>query len=141
MTLLVFYINIDDLSIAPLCLSKIHKQSFVCVSSEELVCNCSGEGVSDPDECDRETGQCDCMPGYTGLQCEECEEDHFTNGTIGCLPCACDSFGADGSSCDRLEALWENSMLMCLAIGVVWTVCRFTNRQQKQQKISYCYHC
>ncbi|XP_043103495.1 multiple epidermal growth factor-like domains protein 9 [Puntigrus tetrazona] len=68
--------------------------------SQELVCNCSGEGVSDPDECDRETGQCDCMPGYTGLQCEECEEDHFTNGTIGCLPCACDSFGADGSSCD-----------------------------------------
>ncbi|XP_052459836.1 multiple epidermal growth factor-like domains protein 9 [Carassius gibelio] len=69
-------------------------------NSQEPVCNCSGEGVSDPDECDRDTGQCDCMPGYTGLQCEECEEDHFTNGTIGCLPCACDSFGADGSSCD-----------------------------------------
>ncbi|XP_051509607.1 multiple epidermal growth factor-like domains protein 9 isoform X2 [Myxocyprinus asiaticus] len=69
-------------------------------NSQELVCNCSGEGVSDPDECDRETGQCDCMPGYTGLDCEECEEDHFTNGTIGCLPCACDSFGADSSSCD-----------------------------------------
>ncbi|XP_689297.6 multiple epidermal growth factor-like domains protein 9 [Danio rerio] len=69
-------------------------------NSQELVCNCSGEGVSDPDECDRKTGQCDCMPGYTGLQCEECEEDHFTNGTIGCLPCACDSFGAHGTSCD-----------------------------------------
>ncbi|KTF93124.1 hypothetical protein cypCar_00024645 [Cyprinus carpio] len=69
-------------------------------NSQELVCNCSGEGVSDPDECDRETGQCDCLLGYTGLQCEECEEDHFTNGTVGCLPCACDSFGADGSSCD-----------------------------------------
>uniref|UniRef100_A0A8C2E9T0 Si:ch211-158d24.2 n=1 Tax=Cyprinus carpio TaxID=7962 RepID=A0A8C2E9T0_CYPCA len=69
-------------------------------NSQELVCTCSGEGVADPDECDHETGQCDCMPGYTGLQCEECEEDHFTNGTIGCLPCACDSFGADGSSCD-----------------------------------------
>ncbi|KAI7797743.1 multiple epidermal growth factor-like domains protein 9 [Triplophysa rosa] len=68
--------------------------------SQELVCNCSGEGVSDPDECDRETGQCDCMPGNTGLQCEECEEDHFTNGTIGCLPCGCDSFGAVSSRCD-----------------------------------------
>ncbi|TRY55490.1 hypothetical protein DNTS_027877 [Danionella cerebrum] len=40
------------------------------------------------------------MPGYTGLQCEECEEDHFTNGTIGCLPCGCDSFGAHGTGCD-----------------------------------------
>nr|XP_055024603.1 multiple epidermal growth factor-like domains protein 9 [Misgurnus anguillicaudatus] len=69
-------------------------------NSQELVCNCSGEGVSDPDECDHETGQCDCMPGYTGLQCEDCEEDHFTNGTIGCLPCGCDSFGAVSSHCD-----------------------------------------
>ncbi|XP_051964854.1 multiple epidermal growth factor-like domains protein 9 [Xyrauchen texanus] len=69
-------------------------------NSQELVCNCSGEGVSDPDECDRETGQCDCMLGFTGLDCEECEEDYFTNGTIGCLHCACDSFGAVSSSCD-----------------------------------------
>ncbi|MCJ8735415.1 hypothetical protein PDJAM_G00246800 [Pangasius djambal] len=69
-------------------------------NSQELVCNCSMEGVLDPDECDRDTGQCVCMAGYTGLQCEECEEDHFSNGTIGCLPCGCDSFGAVGPGCD-----------------------------------------
>ncbi|KAK2840616.1 hypothetical protein Q7C36_012195 [Tachysurus vachellii] len=69
-------------------------------NSQEMVCNCSTEGVLEPDECDRDTGQCVCMAGYTGLQCEECEEDHFSNGTIGCLPCGCDSFGADGPGCD-----------------------------------------
>ncbi|XP_062854263.1 multiple epidermal growth factor-like domains protein 9 [Trichomycterus rosablanca] len=68
--------------------------------SQELVCNCSAEGVLEPDECDRDTGQCVCVAGYTGLQCEECEEDHFSNGTIGCLPCGCDSFGAVGPGCD-----------------------------------------
>ncbi|XP_060787162.1 multiple epidermal growth factor-like domains protein 9 [Neoarius graeffei] len=69
-------------------------------NSQELVCNCSTEGVSDPDECDRDTGQCVCLAGYTGLQCEECEEDHFSNGTVGCLPCGCDSFGAVSPECD-----------------------------------------
>ncbi|KAK1787098.1 hypothetical protein P4O66_017475 [Electrophorus voltai] len=68
--------------------------------SQELVCNCSAEGVLDADECDMDTGQCVCMVGYTGLQCEECEEDHYTNGTIGCLPCACDSFGSVSPRCD-----------------------------------------
>ncbi|XP_072538634.1 multiple epidermal growth factor-like domains protein 9 [Salminus brasiliensis] len=69
-------------------------------NGQDLVCNCSVEGALEPDECDRDTGQCVCMVGYTGLQCEECEEDHFTNGTDGCLPCGCDSFGAISPRCD-----------------------------------------
>ncbi|XP_068590406.1 multiple epidermal growth factor-like domains protein 9 [Cebidichthys violaceus] len=71
-------------------------------NSQEGLCNCSsgGEGILDPDECDRSTGQCSCVSGYTGLQCEDCEEGHFTNGTSGCLPCACDSFGAVNHLCD-----------------------------------------
>ncbi|TTX22771.1 Multiple epidermal growth factor-like domains protein 9 [Bagarius yarrelli] len=71
-------------------------------NSQELVCNCSTEGVLEPEECDRDTGQCVCMTGYTGLQCEECEEDHFSNGTVGCLPCGCDSFGAVTPGCDSV---------------------------------------
>ncbi|XP_029367518.1 multiple epidermal growth factor-like domains protein 9 [Echeneis naucrates] len=71
-------------------------------NSQESLCNCSsgGEGILDPDECDHGTGQCSCMSGYTGLQCEDCEERFFTNGTSGCLPCACDSFGAVNLHCD-----------------------------------------
>ncbi|XP_071337887.1 multiple epidermal growth factor-like domains protein 9 [Trachinotus anak] len=71
-------------------------------NSQESVCNCSSgsEGILDPDECDHGTGQCSCMPGYAGMQCEDCEEGYFTNGTSGCLPCACDSFGAVNHLCD-----------------------------------------
>nr|XP_046241983.1 multiple epidermal growth factor-like domains protein 9 [Scatophagus argus] len=66
------------------------------------LCNCSSgsEGILDPDECDHITGQCLCLSGYTGLQCEDCEEGFFTNGTSGCLTCACDSFGAVNHLCD-----------------------------------------
>ncbi|XP_040897761.1 multiple epidermal growth factor-like domains protein 9 [Toxotes jaculatrix] len=71
-------------------------------NSQEGLCNCSsdGEGILDPDECNQATGQCSCLSGYTGLQCEDCEEGFFTNGTSGCLPCACDSFGAVNHLCD-----------------------------------------
>ncbi|KAL3062247.1 hypothetical protein OYC64_002115 [Pagothenia borchgrevinki] len=71
-------------------------------NSQESVCNCSSgaEGVRDPDDCDHNTGQCLCLSGYTGLQCEDCEEGHYTNGTSGCMPCTCDSSGAVNSLCD-----------------------------------------
>ncbi|XP_058492833.1 multiple epidermal growth factor-like domains protein 9 [Solea solea] len=71
-------------------------------NSQESSCNCTSgaEGILDPDECDQSSGQCRCVSGYTGLQCEECEDGFFTNGTSGCLPCSCDSFGAINPLCD-----------------------------------------
>ncbi|XP_061836514.1 multiple epidermal growth factor-like domains protein 9 [Nerophis lumbriciformis] len=71
-------------------------------SSQDGLCNCStaGEGILYPDECNQSTGQCSCLDGYSGLQCEDCEEGYFTNGTSGCLPCTCDSFGAVSHLCD-----------------------------------------
>ncbi|CAL8344626.1 unnamed protein product [Lota lota] len=69
---------------------------------QEVACNCStgGEGILDPEECDRRTGRCSCVSGYSGQQCDDCEEGHFTNGTGGCLPCQCDSYGAVDPLCD-----------------------------------------
>ncbi|KAJ8346461.1 hypothetical protein SKAU_G00278620 [Synaphobranchus kaupii] len=73
----------------------------------DLLCNCSSEGVVDPDDCDGETGQCSCLPGYTGLQCEDCEDGHFSNGSTGCLHCGCDSYGAINDRCNRLPAVLD----------------------------------
>ncbi|KAM6930215.1 multiple epidermal growth factor-like domains protein 9 [Xenentodon cancila] len=69
---------------------------------QEGLCNCSSgsEGILDPDDCNPRTGQCLCLQGYAGLQCEDCAEGFFTNGTSGCLPCSCDSFGAVNHLCD-----------------------------------------
>lgn len=71
-------------------------------NNQESLCNCSSgsEGILDPDECDETSGQCSCLSGYTGLQCEDCEQGYFTNGTSGCLPCSCDSYGAVSPLCD-----------------------------------------
>ncbi|XP_031686092.1 multiple epidermal growth factor-like domains protein 9 isoform X1 [Oncorhynchus kisutch] len=69
-------------------------------NSQESLCNCSSEGVLDVDDCDKKTGQCVCMSGYTGLLCEDCEEGHFTNGTTSCIACGCDSYGAVNHLCD-----------------------------------------
>ncbi|XP_029108823.1 multiple epidermal growth factor-like domains protein 9 isoform X1 [Scleropages formosus] len=66
----------------------------------EFPCNCSSEGALDPEDCDGTTGQCSCLPGYIGLQCDTCEDGYFNNGSTGCLPCGCDSFGAVDHLCN-----------------------------------------
>lgn len=34
-------------------------------------CDCNLEGIIS-DECNRETGQCTCLPGVTGRKCDTC---------------------------------------------------------------------
>ncbi|XP_028828955.1 multiple epidermal growth factor-like domains protein 9 [Denticeps clupeoides] len=67
---------------------------------QELQCNCSTEGTEDMNACDPVTGQCVCTEGYTGLLCDVCEDGFFNNGSTGCLPCGCDSYGAASPTCD-----------------------------------------
>ncbi|XP_035235765.1 multiple epidermal growth factor-like domains protein 9 [Anguilla anguilla] len=67
---------------------------------QDILCNCTGEGVEDLYDCDVATGQCRCLPGYVGPQCEDCEDGHFTNGSTSCQPCGCDSFGSFDHRCD-----------------------------------------
>ncbi|KAK1787315.1 hypothetical protein P4O66_002817 [Electrophorus voltai] len=68
-------------------------------------CNCSVEGTVDPNSCDPLTGHCTCLPGYASPQCRDCEDGYFTNGTSGCVPCTCDSYGSVGPSCNRNSSL------------------------------------
>ncbi|XP_041095115.1 multiple epidermal growth factor-like domains protein 9 isoform X1 [Polyodon spathula] len=70
-------------------------------SQADYTCNCSSTGSPSLDQCNETTGQCECYPGYTGLQCTDCEEGYFTNGTGEvCMPCGCDTTGALHSLCD-----------------------------------------
>ncbi|XP_056601522.1 multiple epidermal growth factor-like domains protein 9 [Triplophysa dalaica] len=62
-------------------------------------CNCSAEGSVNPDTCDLVTGQCECLPEYTGHQCDRCKDEYFPNGTSGCQACGCD-FGAVNKLCN-----------------------------------------
>ena len=40
-------------------------------------CNCSSEGSNNPEECDRNGGQCSCKPGVIGQTCDQCRPDYF----------------------------------------------------------------
>lgn len=63
-------------------------------------CNCSTNGSVVPYSCDPLTGGCKCLPGYSGLHCEQCYRGYFRDRTGGCQPCDCDSSGATGPQCD-----------------------------------------
>lgn len=38
-------------------------------------CQCNKFGIVS-DECDEETGQCNCMPNITGRDCSVCQDNH-----------------------------------------------------------------
>nr|XP_006129146.2 multiple epidermal growth factor-like domains protein 9 [Pelodiscus sinensis] len=66
------------------------------------LCNCSSLGSASVNECNTSTGQCECLTGYTGLWCENCEEGYLMNQTSGlCFPCGCNSKGSVSSFCDN----------------------------------------
>nr|XP_001336203.3 multiple epidermal growth factor-like domains protein 9 [Danio rerio] len=72
----------------------------VVTTEKGMQCNCSTEGSVDPYTCDSVTSQCVCIIGYTGQRCDECEDEYFTNGTNGCQPCDCHSYGAVSGLCN-----------------------------------------
>ncbi|XP_012581228.1 PREDICTED: laminin subunit alpha-1 [Condylura cristata] len=63
-------------------------------------CNCSPRG-SVHRHCDQGTGQCDCRPGFTGLQCEDCEPKHILMESY-CVSCDDDCVGVLLSDLDRI---------------------------------------
>ncbi len=68
-------------------------------------CSCYPDGTQGNSytNCDRNTGQCRCLPNVVGKYCDQCKADHYglASGT-GCVECDCDVDGThDGrTSCD-----------------------------------------
>ncbi|KAK3731434.1 hypothetical protein QZH41_013619, partial [Actinostola sp. cb2023] len=59
-------------------------------------CNATGSNMSVP--CNGVTGQCHCMPGVTGRQCDRCMVMHVNFSSDGCSPCPeCARLGLQGT--------------------------------------------
>ncbi|BFZ08525.1 hypothetical protein BsWGS_11564 [Bradybaena similaris] len=68
-------------------------------------CVCSQLGT-DPElgECDRETGQCQCLPNVVGQRCEQCAPAHWNiTSREGCTSCGCDPTGSSSLECNQLD--------------------------------------
>lgn len=60
-------------------------------------CECDEYGSYDSN-CNKETGQCNCKPGYTGIKCDQCDVGYF--GSRICETCDCDG-GVTADICHR----------------------------------------
>ncbi|XP_078082735.1 multiple epidermal growth factor-like domains protein 9 [Mustelus asterias] len=70
--------------------------------SQEYKCNCSVVGSTNESLCNTSSGQCDCLPGHTGLQCNDCAEGFYRSTINGqCILCGCNNTGAVNSQCNR----------------------------------------
>ncbi|KAK2856042.1 hypothetical protein Q5P01_004777 [Channa striata] len=70
-------------------------------------CQCHTNG-SLSEDCNKETGQCQCRENVVGRQCDECMPQTHGVTTVGmCVPCHCNSFGSKSFDCD------ENGQCRC----------------------------
>ena len=67
-------------------------------------CDCNGNiDRTDPDSCNRTTGEClKCLGNTTGFECESCADGFYGDATTsdGCRLCSCDEDGSFSSICD-----------------------------------------
>lgn len=74
------------------------------------VCNLLGSDSSleGPSVCNRQTGQCPCLPNVEGLSCDRCAVDHWKIASgEGCEACSCDSVGSLSTQCNEFDGQCE----------------------------------
>ncbi len=68
------------------------------------MCNLLGTD-RDAGPCDRQTGQCPCLPNVIGQRCDRCAPNHWKIASgLGCEPCACDPDGSLSEQCNEVCA-------------------------------------
>ncbi|KAL0267895.1 UNVERIFIED_CONTAM: hypothetical protein PYX00_010038 [Menopon gallinae] len=69
----------------------------------ECVCELLGTNRS-VGLCDKNTGQCPCLPNVVGLSCDRCKENHWKIASgEGCEPCDCDPVGSYSEQCNEFD--------------------------------------
>lgn len=69
----------------------------------ECVCELLGTNRS-VGLCDKNTGQCPCLPNVVGLSCDRCKENHWKIASgEGCEPCDCDPVGSYSEQCNEVK--------------------------------------
>lgn len=67
------------------------------------VCNVLGTNQTHG-PCDRNTGQCPCLPNVVGQSCDECLPNHWKIASgQGCEACDCDPIGSDERQCNPVS--------------------------------------
>ena len=51
--------------------------------------------------CDVFTKQCQCLPGFDGQRCTQCQENHYGDPNVDCLPCNCNLDGSFSAQCNN----------------------------------------
>lgn len=70
-------------------------------------CNCYGPG-SVSFECDRTTGDCECLPFVRGRDCSYCRNRYWNiNSGRGCEPCECSTIGSTMQNCNDTNGQCE----------------------------------
>lgn len=89
----------------------------------ECVCNQLGTNAS-AGVCDRNSGQCPCLPHVIGLQCDQCEPNYWkiASGT-GCEPCGCDPLGSVKDQCNEVNPVLKKKQI-CLISFLTFSVYR-----------------
>ncbi|XP_054721557.1 laminin subunit beta-1-like [Uloborus diversus] len=72
---------------------------------ECLKCVCNSLGTSDVNgHCDRNTGQCPCLPNVIGISCDRCAPMHWNiSSKMGCRRCDCDALGSHAFECNEFD--------------------------------------
>lgn len=109
----------------------VNMHNAICVAA----CGCdSNNSVSHL--CD--DGQCSCVEGVAGLQCNECEDGQYNFTSSGCQPCECEQLGSASNTCDKLTGACD-----CIdgATGDVCSACPIGTILTNTSYQRYCEPC